>query len=55
MKKSKAYEAGRDAGLSKIKDIHLMYQNNTAKNYILGLMSVLLPEYERRIKIVTKK
>lgn len=54
MKETRAYKAGESAGLVIIEMIHLMYQNNTAKKFISGLMSVLLPEYEKRLPKIKK-
>jgi hypothetical protein len=48
-KEARAYKAGKDMGLSLIETIHLLYQNNTAKNYISGLVDVLIIERNKRI------
>ena len=49
MKNTRAYKAGEAQGRSIIEMIHLMYQNRTAKKFISGLMSVLIPDYKKRI------
>ena len=41
MKKSRAELAGEALGNTIVEMVHLMYQNNTAKNFWRGLMSVL--------------
>jgi hypothetical protein len=41
MRKSRAEIAGESLGTAIVEMIHLMYQNNTAKNFWRGLMSVL--------------
>ncbi len=45
---SRAEKAGKQLGASIVEIIHLMYQNNTARNFWKGLMSVL--EANRRDK-----
>ena len=47
-KVSRAEKAGIQLGESIVEIIHLMYQNNTARNFWKGLMSVL--EKKRRDK-----
>lgn len=54
MKETRAYKAGENAGFAIVEMMHLMYQNNTAKKFISGLMSVLLPEYEKRLPKIKK-
>lgn len=44
---TRAEAAGRDAGEAIVEMVHLMYQNNTARNFWRGLMDVLR-ENERR-------
>ena len=41
MKKSRAELAGEQAGKTIVEMVHLMYQNNTARNFWKGLMRVL--------------
>ena len=41
MKKSRAEKAGEKMGESIIEMMNLMYQNNTAKNFLEGLTNVL--------------
>ena len=47
----RARKAGERLGESIIEMVHLMYQNNTAKNFYIGLLSVLRRELvERKIE-----
>ena len=41
---SRAEGAGKELGLAIIEMISLMYQNNTARNFLIGLMEALLVE-----------
>jgi hypothetical protein len=41
-KQSRAELAGEALGWSIVEMIHLMYQNNTAKNFWRGLMNILI-------------
>ena len=41
MKLSRAEKAGRKMGLAIVEMVHLMYQNNTAKNFYRGLLFVI--------------
>lgn len=50
---TKANRAGRDLGLAIIKMVHLMYQNQTARNFYMSLYSVIKEEMTRR-KILEK-
>jgi len=45
---TRAFTAGRKQAEVIIENVNLMYQNNTAKNFYLGLMSILIPEFKRR-------
>ena len=45
---ARAYGAGKKQAEVIIENVHLMYQNNTARNYYLGMMPVLVEELERR-------
>ena len=47
---SRAERAGRILGKALVEVVHLMYQENTAKNFLKGLLAVLLRENERRNK-----
>jgi len=48
-KEARAYIAGKNVGLALVETIHLLYQNNTARNYISGLVDTLLIERNKRI------
>jgi hypothetical protein len=48
-KSTRAYQIGKEAGTSEINKVHLMYQNNTALNYLQGLIDTLSGEYSRRL------
>jgi len=50
MKETRAYKAGVVQGKSIIENVNLFYQNRTAIKYMVGLMSVLIPEFKRRKK-----
>jgi len=47
-KKSRAEKAGILLGKALIEMVHLMYQDNTAKNFLTGLLNTLTKEWERR-------
>jgi len=47
---SRAEKAGRLLGRALVEIIHLMYQENTAGNFIRGLIQPLLKEQVRREK-----
>lgn len=48
-------EAGKQMGKAVIEMVHLMYQNNTAKHFYLGLIQEIQEEMKKRkIKGVTK-
>lgn len=45
---TRAEKAGRAEGKATVENIHLMYQGNTARNYLKGLMAILEAEVKRR-------
>ena len=45
---TRAEKAGRDMGNSIIEIVNLMYQNNTAKNFYIGLIKILHCELIKR-------
>ena len=49
MEKTRASKAGEKLGKSIIEMINLMYQNNTAVNFLLALCRVLSKEKKKRI------
>ena len=48
MTPSRAEKAGVSLGLSIVETVHLLYQRNTAKNFLRGVTGVLRRELKRR-------
>jgi len=45
---TRAYNAGKLQAESIIENVHLMYQNETARKYYKGLLDKVVPEAEKR-------
>ena len=50
MNESRALKTGRFQGKAILRTVDLMYQNNTAKNYLKGLIGVLAKGLHQRIR-----
>jgi len=48
VKNTRAHWVGWGMGFAIIQAVHLMYQNNTAKNFLEGLIHILSKEFRRR-------
>jgi len=44
----RSHKAGEAMGEAVVEMVHLMYQNNTALNFLVGLVTVLMDELARR-------
>ena len=48
-------KAGTAMGKALIEMVHLMYQNNTARHFLFGLINVLLKELKKREETENEK
>ena len=49
--KTRAHQVGRSLGLNIVMSVNLMYQNNTAMNFLRGLIDPLVNDLNIRIKL----